>query len=400
MSEVHAKEVIPLPFKLSKAVSRSILWVNSRDGLQEVTRGFRRASRVAVDLEADSLYRYKERICLLQLCSNQTVVLVDALALEDLEPLRPILEDPHTEKIFHGADYDLRLLKAEAGIHPRGIFDTMVAAQCLGVDRLGLSDLLETRLGVRLQKGFQKADWGKRPLPDSMVLYAVEDTCHLLALRETLAKELEAVGRMDWASARFLALEAIEPLHRQSPSAFRIPGARNLDDRGRAVLQSLLEWREKEAQRKDVPVFKVVGNDTLLLLARQRPTDPSSLAGTSGITSNMMRSWGHGLLEAIREGTVRRPMAWPEPRRSKPNPPGSKIRFLALKEIRDRKAAQESVTPGVLCPNSSLRALAKAEAHELEERLRELLQPWQHQLLGQAFRQVLKRPAPKPSPRR
>lgn len=400
VSEVHAKEVIPLACRLSKAVSRSILWVDSREGLEEVARGLSRASRVAVDLEADSLYRYKERICLLQLCSDQTVVLVDALALEDLGPLRSILEDPHTEKIFHGADYDLRLLKAEAGIQPRGIFDTMVAAQCLGADRLGLSDLLETRLGVRLRKGFQRADWGKRPLPESMVLYAVEDTCYLLALREALARELEAAGRMDWAAAKFMALEAIEPLRRQPPSALRIPGARDLDDRGRAVLQCLLEWREKEAQRRDVPVFKVMGNETLLLLARQRPMDPSSLAGTSGITSNMMRSWGPGLLEAIREGMARKPMAWPEPRRSKPNPPGSKRRFLALKEIRDRKAAQESVAPGVLCPNSSLRALARAEAHELEERLRELLKPWQHQLLGEAFRQILERPAAKPSPRR
>lgn len=384
--------------ELPSAQGSQVLWVEDPGALHELSSRLSRASRVAVDLEADSLYRYRERICLVQLCSFRETALVDALALPDLEPLRPVLEDPSIEKVFHGADYDVRLLKGMAGIHPRGIFDTMVAAQCLGAQRVGLSDLLEVRLGIRLQKKFQRADWGKRPLPEPMITYAVKDTCHLLALRDSLATELEALGRMEWARGQFLTLEGIEPLRREPPDALRTHGARELDDQGRAVLQALLEWREEEARRRDVPVFKVLRTETLVLLARERPLDPDRMLQTSGITRKIFKIWGAGVAQAIQEGLKRPPMPLPRPHRPRPNPPGSRKRFLALKEIRDQRARQEGLAPGILCPNSTLQALAGATSQEVDQRLGELLRPWQRALLEDLFRRALGGHSRKPRP--
>ena len=369
--------------------ARQFLWVDEPAQLQELASRLSTESRVAVDLEADSLYRYRERICLVQLCSSGVTALVDTLALGDLQPLRPMLEDASKEKVFHGADYDLRLLKAVAGINPRGVFDTMVAAQCLGVRQLGLSDLLEARLGVRLEKKFQRADWGKRPLPQAMVQYAVEDTCYLLALRDSLACELEARGRMEWARGHFLNLEKIEPLRREPPDALRTHGARQLDDQGRAVLQALLEWREEEARRRDAPVFKILSTETLVLLAKERPRNLQAMLKTSGITRKVLNLWGEALARAIEEGLRRPPIPLPRVPSYRQNPPGSRRRLLALKEIRDQKANQEGLPPGLLCPNSVLQALAITPPGEIQRRMEELLRPWQLGLLGSAFVQAL-----------
>lgn len=369
---------------------QEILWVDHPTQLKELAERLRVESRLAVDLEADSLYRYRERICLLQICSSRESALIDSLALPDLRPLRPVLENPCVEKVFHGADYDLRLLKG-AGLAPRGIFDTMVAAQCLGAKRLGLSDLLEERLGIRLDKRFQKADWSKRPLPESMVEYAVEDTSHLLALRDSLGMELEALGRLQWAKAHFLDLEKIEPLRREPLSALKTKGARELDGQSRGVLQALLEWREEEARCRDVPVFKVLRTETLVSLAREKPLDLQSLLRIPGITKRVLEMWGEGLLRAVQEGLKRAPISFSGPPGAAHNPPGSRKRFLALKEIRDGAAHREGLHPGVLCPNSLLQALALCQPRDLERRMEELLRPWQRSLLGERFREVLSR---------
>lgn len=352
--------------------------------LEELAFRLRSEPRVAVDLEADSLYRYRERICLIQISSSQGSALIDSLVLKDLSPLKPILEDSCLEKVFHGADYDMRLLKG-AGFNPRGIFDTKLAAECLGIKRLGLSDLLEERLGIRLEKKFQRADWSKRPLPGPMVQYAVGDTCHLLALRDSLAQELEALGRMDWARAHFLELESIEPLRREPPSALKTRGARDLDGQSLGVLQALLEWREEEARRKDLPVFKILQTDTLVSLAREKPLDHKAMLGIPGITKKVLELWGESLLKLIQEALEKAPLpSWNTPR-SPQNPPGTRKRFLALKQVRDHLAEKEGLQPGVLCPNSLLRTLAVSQPQDFQSKMKQLLRPWQLKLLGDRF---------------
>lgn len=388
MKESNQSSGKPFLKALPSAPQGEVLWVEDLIQLKELARRLRKEPRAAVDLEADSLYRYRERICLLQISSSQESALIDSLALRDLSPLKPVLEDPGLEKVFHGADYDLRLLKG-AGFTPRGIFDTKVAAQCLGSKRLGLSDLLEERLGVKLEKRFQRADWSKRPLPGPMVEYAVGDTCHLLPLRDSLARELEALGRMEWAKAQFLELERIEPLHREPPSALKTRGAKELDGKGLGVLQALLEWREQEAKRKDVPVFKILQTETLVNLAKEKPTDSKAMLGIPGISKRVLEIWGESLLKVVQETLERAPLRSWGPARLSQSPPGSRKRFLALKRVRDLAAEQEGVDPGVLCPNSLLRSLAVSQPGDLQSKMQELLNPWQLRLLGDRFLQAL-----------
>src|SRR5215467_2578783 len=150
------------------------------------------ASWVAVDTEADSLHAYPEKICLIQISTVDGDELVDPLARLNLDPLLDALGGH--ELLMHGADYDLRLLRKHHEFVPKSIFDTMLAARLLGLRQFSLSFLVHTYLGVKLEKGPQKANWALRPLTERMERYARNDTHFLKPLSDQLRAGLEAKG--------------------------------------------------------------------------------------------------------------------------------------------------------------------------------------------------------------
>lgn len=348
-------------------------------------------ARIAVDLEADSMYRYWERICLIQVSTPEENGIIDPLALPHLRPLQPTLEDPSVEKIFHGADYDVRLLKQTAGIRPKGLFDTMVAAQLLGLPRVGLRDLIQERFGIQLEKRYQKADWGERPLPPEMIHYAIQDTCYLLTLKDALLEELKAKGRLAWACEEFEALCKVEPTVRPPPDASRVRGAHLLDGRGRAVLQALLMWREEEARRVDIPPYKIIGSSSLMEMATQCPSSLAEMQGIQGITAKVLRAWGDGLMKAMQRGLQAPPLPLTSrtPRRTSKKRPGTNQRLRRLKKTRDKRARELELDPGILCPNASLKSLAGVWPADLEEKMQETLKGWQRDVLGEDLKKIL-----------
>ena len=153
---------------------------------------------LALDTEADSLHAYPEKLCLIQISIEGADVILDPLARVDFAPACDILRQH--ELILHGADYDLRLLRKSFGFVPGAIFDTMIAARLLGYREFGLSNLVQKHLGVTLEKGPQKANWGRRPLTPRMEAYARNDTRHLKALSDLLRTQLEDKGAWDGSS--------------------------------------------------------------------------------------------------------------------------------------------------------------------------------------------------------
>ena len=149
-----------------------------------------------MDTEADSLHAYPEKLCLLQFSIEDQDQIIDPLAPIELAPLWKCLKG--RELLFHGADYDLRLLKRTFNFIPEKIFDTMIAARLLGVEKFGLGNLVEDFLGITLEKGSQKANWARRPLTPTMEDYARNDTRHLKPLVDTLQQQLAEKGRTSW----------------------------------------------------------------------------------------------------------------------------------------------------------------------------------------------------------
>ena len=164
--------------------------ITTSAALEELCRRLQGEAIVAVDLEADSMHHYREKVCLIQISSARETVLVDPLACSGLAPLGGILADPAVLKVMHGADYDIRSFHRDFGFEVANLFDTMIAAQFLGETEIGLAALLRKRFGVELDKQYQKADWSRRPLEPGMIEYAAKDTAHLIDLYSQI-EELE-----------------------------------------------------------------------------------------------------------------------------------------------------------------------------------------------------------------
>jgi ribonuclease D len=167
--------------------------------------------RLAIDLEANSLFAYREQVCLIQISIPNQDYIVDPLAKIDLSPLGAIIGDPAVEKVFHAAEYDLLLIKREFGWRLQNLFDTMWATRILGYDRCGLANILESFYGVSLDKKHQRANWCKRPLTTSQLAYARMDTHYLLRLRDDLAAELDEAGRTAEARETFAEQSDVHP---------------------------------------------------------------------------------------------------------------------------------------------------------------------------------------------
>jgi ribonuclease D len=260
---------------------------------------------VALDTESNSFHVYRERVCLLQLSTRTGDWIVDPLAV-DPRPLGAVLCDGR-ETVLHGADYDVRCLSREYGWRLPRLFDTMAAARRLGRTGLGLSALVEHQFGVRLSKSFQRADWGHRPLTREQLTYAALDTHYLLPLYDTLAAELTSRGALDEARKEFDRIASAVPRERvfDTEGWRRLKGARELDAPGRTVLRALWIAREEAARAADRPPFKVLGEATMVDIARRRPADEDALGRIVGVTPSVLRRMGAAIRAALDAAAAR-----------------------------------------------------------------------------------------------
>jgi len=229
----------------------------------------RTADRVAIDTEADSLHHYYEKICLIQLSFDDKHYLVDPLADLDIKPLIEVLK--HKPLILHGADYDLRMFKTHYDLTPQAtVFDTMLAAQLLGLEKLGLSDLLNDLLGVTITKSGQKSDWSRRPLTPKQIDYAVEDTTYLLSLADILNQKLKKLQRVEWHQESCQQL--VKTTSTQKPNVdhdriWRIKGSSTLQPAELNLLKHIWHWRQKQAQKANLPPFRILHNSQIIHIA-------------------------------------------------------------------------------------------------------------------------------------
>lgn len=351
-----------------------------------------RESVIAVDLEADALHNYREKVCLVQVSTSQRTVLIDPLAVTDLSPLQPVLANPGIRKIFHASDFDLRCLKRDFNLEIRGLFDTMISAQLLGEERIGLADVLRKYFTVELDKRYQRADWSLRPLSAEMVHYAGEDTCHLHRLTALFEQRLEDLGRLSWAEEEFALMEKVRFTENVGPICLRLKGANTLTRRQMGVAEALLQWREGEGERLNRPVYKVIGNKTLLELAKRMPQAPSELQGIEGLSPRLLERYAKVLLAAVQTGLAVAEEQLPQfPKALRRTiDPEREERFKQLKIWRQIQATSYALDPGVLINNAALEALAGAwpqTAADLDKVTE--LKKWQRRELGPSLLDVL-----------
>jgi len=342
---------------------------------------------LALDLEADSLHHYPEKICLVQISTPTETAILDPLAApEVLDGLASVLADAAVRKIVHGGDYDVRLLKRERQLVVSNLFDTMIAAQLTGRERFGLAALLEEHFGVVLDKRYQRADWSRRPLDPELLAYAAADTAHLHALCGRLAAELTELGRLAWAEEEFRLLELIEPGAPKKPWCLDLKGAGRLAPRQLSRLQALIEVRDELARAWDRPPFMVLGNQTLIDWAQAPPASRGELVQTPGAGRSVLERIAERVLEALgrAEAVPEQECPRAEPVRRTVLSASEVGRLSRLKAVREEAAKRLRLAPGLLVNGATLERFAREGSAGAGP-----LKNWQTEALGAPFLQAL-----------
>jgi ribonuclease D len=330
----------------------------------------RDAPTLAIDTESDSLYRYRERVCFVQIGVGREALLVDTLAVRDLTALADACANPAQTKILHGADYDVSCLRRDFGFAFDNLFDTMIAAQLVGREQLGLAALVREFFGVELDKSLTTHDWGRRPLEPKYVRYLADDVVYLETIRENLLAELERVDALEEAGLEFRRVSAVSSSRGVfDPEAFRrVKGARDLNQTGLAVLKALCAERDRLAEAEDRPPFKIVGNQALIDVACSLPKTLDALRRIQGFSDYVLRKIGPIVLDAVRRGEADAPNV---PLRVKPAGPRPSDERLAaddaLRAWRKEAAARDGRTTMLVLPNYLLERAAAALPKTVEE---------------------------------
>ena len=353
------------------------LVIDNAKQLTDFLESLRQAEWLAIDTEADSLHSYPEKLCLLQVAISGRVELVDPLCGMDLGALWKALTD--RELMMHGADYDLRLLQFGHDFVPARIFDTMLAGRLLGREKFGLADLVQHYLGITLEKGSQKANWGRRPLTSQMAEYAQNDVLYLYDLVTCLREELQEKGRGEW-HAQECAQLINENTNLPAPDPdriWRVKGSNRLLPAELAILRELWHWREQEARRRCRPPFFVLSHDLILNLADKAANgvDYAKL-----LPRRIPERRRQAIREVIERGISMSSADHPQPikpPRRRNMTVHQKNQFEELQKRRDKHAEELGIDPTIIASRATLMGLAQ----ETEERTAGL-QDWQRELLS------------------
>jgi ribonuclease D len=368
---------------------------------------------VGVDTEADSFHAFQEKVCLVQLSDLETDYIIDPLQIDDMAPLGAIMEDPNTVKIFHGADYDIVSMRRDFGCGFVNVFDTMISAQFLGFDKVGLADLIRRFFGHVIDKKYQRHDWAKRPLLEEHLSYARGDTHWLPAIREMLLIQLKRSDRLEAVAEECAIVQERTWQGRKNTEAdfLRVKGIKDLSVEELRVLRAVWGYRNGKAKAANRPAFKLIPDPFLVGLAKTKPLDASEMKKLARKGSSMLRRHGDALLAAVKEGIAdERPI--PEVPRTARNRiprvgPGVDRYLNPLKDWRNNKVKVTGVSPVAVANNTLLKEVARLTPVDMDA-LAEVpgIRKWQIKAWGEELLAIVadvsakRAENPDPKPRR
>jgi ribonuclease D len=352
--------------------------IETQPALDEVCDRITAEIEIAMDTEADNQYHFRTRLCLIQLEVGKRIFLVDTELPLDLAPLWAALSGRHL--VMHGSDFDLRLMRERGSFRPHSLFDTMLAAQLVGLPKFGLSSLLEQYFGLKLNKENQTANWSKRPLEKELLDYAATDALYLRPLRDILHARLSELGRLEWMrqKCQWQIDNAANGFEKDMRHAWRIGGSERMRGHDLGVLHAVWHWREREAERLDRPPFKIISTQQMLDIARSAPE------GREGpIIDRILSTRGgrrfRGLREAVSQGMRLDPeslLRRESNREDRSLTREEQERLEQVKARRDTVARELGIDPTLIASRSQLSSLIRNPS-----KLDDQLLPWQADLM-------------------
>lgn len=364
--------------------------ISTERELVELCARLRGRTTFGIDMEFQRERTFYARLQLVQLAADDELFLVDPLALPNLAPLWELVCDPAIETVVHAGGQDMEIVYQLAGRVPRNIFDTQIGAALIGIgDQPGYATLIDRFFDVRLSKTETQTDWGRRPLSDAQVAYALDDVRYLAELRRRVGQRLETLGRTSWAVEEMRHYEDAETYVKDPRRLFmRVSRFRSLQRKGLAILRELAAWRESEAIRRDEPRGRIIADEVLVEIARRAPTKTADLSALRGLNPGEVRRSGDGLLAAVRAALALPEAEWPLLAPPRAEDPEVALASDLLEVFLRSRAREAEIAPSYLGTQADLAALvdhvrggARVDALPDDERPA-LLSGWRRQLVG------------------
>lgn len=280
----------------------SARWVDSDEGVLGIAKRLRSAESFCLDTEFHRERTYFPQLALVQINLGGEIYLIDPVAVGSDSLVELFANDALV--ILHAAQQDLDVLQLTCDVRLARIFDTQIAAGFVGYTTPSLASLVQRELGITLPKGDRLTDWLRRPLSDDQCDYAAADVVHLPDLHASITKQLDEIGRTEWAAEACLELAGrpsslVDPVN----AWLRVKDVRTLKPRARGVAQSVAQWREERAQRLNIPVRHVLADLALLGIAQRAPRSVDELAQSRGVDGRYTKgSIAREILEAVERG--------------------------------------------------------------------------------------------------
>lgn len=360
--------------------------ITTTDELARFSADLRARPYFAVDTEFMREKTYWPILCLIQAAADGVEAIIDPMAPGlDLSPFLETLNDPHTIKVFHAARQDMEIFFQLTGEAPSPLFDTQIAAMACGFgEQVGYEPLVRALLNASVDKGSRFTDWSRRPLSEAQLQYALSDVTHLRDAYAIIRKKLETEARLSWVEREMEALR--DPsLYRVDPKTawerLRLRGVRNSD---LGPIIKLAEWREREAQEKNLPRGRILKDDAIFELARLKPATQAELAGARTMPAGFERSRSAaGILEAIAAGRAMPRSELPDiekPARRAPAPPDV---VELLKVLLKRQSESYGVAARLIASAQDLEDIA------LGDKKVPALEGWRREVFGEMAEQLL-----------
>ena len=341
-----------------------------------------RADFITVDTEFMRERTYWPQLCLIQVAGPDVASTIDPLAPGiDLAPLLELFFEPRLLKVFHAARQDLEIFFHMTGEVPRPLFDTQVAAMVCGSGEAASYETLAGQLAkARIDKSARFTDWSQRPLSDRQIEYALADVTHLRQVYAALAKRLTATGRADWLGEEMATLMDPATYRLEPETAWMRFKPRNVKPRYLAVLKEVAAWREREAQKRDIPRNRIIRDESVVEIAAHPPRTLDDMARLRGMSKGFAEGrLGMDLLHAIERGLVLPDDEIPRVEPAPELPSGLGATVELLKVLLKVKCEAAGVAQKLVATTADLELVAADDKADVAA-----LRGWRHELYGRS----------------
>jgi ribonuclease D len=357
--------------------------ITTTDALARFCDAAKTAPYVTVDTEFLRERTYWSKLCLVQMAlpgKDGPAVMVDPLAEGlSLEPMYDLFRHEATVKVFHAARQDLEIFFVEAGVFPKPLFDTQIAAMVCGFgEQVGYETLVKKIARQSLDKTSRFTDWTRRPLSEAQLTYAQADVTHLRQIYEFLAAELKKTGREAWVEEEEAILLNPETYITRPHEAWSRVKTRTTSGRFMAIVRELAQFREAHAQARNIPRSRVFKDDVLLELASTRPTNLEELGASRLLLREARRGEiAEGILAAVKAGLETRPEDFPKLEDGREQVQVSTALADLLRVLLKAKSEAAGVAPKLIATSADLDAIAAGKLDGA------VMQGWRREVFGE-----------------